>query len=105
MLVRRRETRFDQPSEIYLAMQPFYGAASPPLIIGGILGPMGVGNAPAVVFLLPVLALSAVELENSFHSMKLLDIFLPRVRNGNSEFRNLPEQEKKILYINSTIQM
>ena len=51
MLVRRRETRFDQPSEIYLAMQPFYGAASPPLIIGGILGPMGVGNAPAVVFL------------------------------------------------------
>jgi hypothetical protein len=62
---------------------------------------MGVGNAPAVVFLL--LALSAVELE--FHSMKLLDIFLPRVRNGNSEFRNLPEQEKKILYINSTIQM
>ena len=101
MLVRSRETRFDQPSEIYLAMQPFYGAASPPLIIGGILGPMGVGNAPAVVFLL--LALSAVELE--FHSMKLLDIFLPRVRNGNSEFRNLPEQEKKILYINSTIQM
>ena len=103
MLVRGRETRFDQPSEIYLAMQPFYGAASPPLIIGGILGPMGVGNAPAVVFLL--LALSAVELE--FHSMKLLpvDIFLPRVRNGNSEFRNLPEQEKKILYINSTIQM
>ena len=64
---------------------------------------MGVGKAPAVVFLL--LALSAVEMEFEVHSMKLLDIFLPRVRNGNSEFRNLPEQEKKILYINSTIQM
>jgi len=38
-------------------MQPFYGAASPPLIIGGILGPMGVGNAPAVVFLFHITGL------------------------------------------------
>jgi len=55
-------------------MQPFYGAASPPLIIGGILGPMGVGNAPAVVFLL-LLALSAVELE-----LEMALDMLPRVR-------------------------